>query len=104
MRVVFRSPSVPAVERAPDGRTTPGTAFFEARVYEPGDDLAHVHAEKVSDWLRTSVLNPDGSFSSSPPPLIVGPAPVAIPAAVIQGLQPESLLEIAWQINYGTRS
>lgn len=103
MREVFRSPPVPAVEHASDGRKTPGMAFAIANVYEPGEAAPHAVAFPVTDWLRTSKLSADGSLPNSPPPTIVGPAPVHIPAAVLAALSPDSLLEIGWEIRYGDR-
>jgi hypothetical protein len=101
MRVVFQSLPVPAVEHAPDGRRTPGKACAIATVYEPGEKSASPAALPVSVWLAQGKLTADGGLPNSPPPTIVGPATVQIPAAVLRDLPPDLLLEIGWQINYG---
>lgn len=97
MRVIFATTPVPASDRLPTGREVRGNARFIARVFEPGEEIpAGHHPWPVSDWLKS--LAPGQPLRDSPPPSMRGASTAVVPRALLEGLHPETLLAIEWEL------
>jgi hypothetical protein len=80
--------------------------FFVATLFERGDNVPRGrHAKPLAGW-RGSFVHADGSMHVPPAPTVTAPPGVTIPeavipAAVLQGLPDDALVEISWQFSIG---
>jgi len=93
MRLIYRTNESPASNRQPpDNAPVAGTAYFEARVYDPGETTEG--APTVSEFLAT--LRPGEPLRVPCGSMLEGLADAVIPAHVLRALPADAKLVLAW--------
>jgi hypothetical protein len=102
VRTVFQTPPQPATRRMPNGEIADGTAYFEALLYEPGEQTIPSGPRGEPSGLLVSAWRAGlqaGALLSVPidDGVVTPIAPAVIPANVLEQLPATSRLQLLWR-------
>jgi hypothetical protein len=98
MKVIFESPRILGIALLPNGREIHGLLQFQAIAFEPAEEgsvLPNGRApDSAAQWLKQ--VNQEGSVVIGPPSHHPGLNPIAIPAARLRDLAPDTGVVMEW--------